>query len=144
MASVLLVKPDIALFADPGPSRVVVPHLVAAPRTRRREKVPVRFEGFDAPVSFRGEARTRSYTLTCRYVHDEHAQMKALIDLLESAEDAPDDRLQLRTSFFATSTFAGLDLYEVVVAGDVTETHLGGRAWDVSFVVNTVDYTLEV
>ena len=40
MASVLLVKPDIALFADPGPSRVVVPHLVAAPRTRRNDPCP--------------------------------------------------------------------------------------------------------
>lgn len=140
MATVYLAKPDIALFADPGATLVVIPHLVAAPRTRTREQASVRFEGDEAPTTFRGEGRTRVYDLTARFGGDEHDDMLALIDLIEAAHDAPDGRLQLRTNFFDTP---GLNPFEVVTVSNVVEQHLGGKAWDVRFTATTTAHTIE-
>lgn len=140
MASVTLAKPDLALFADPAATRVVVPHLITATRTRRRELALVRFEGDAAPTPFRGAGASKTYEVTCRFGQDEHADMLALLDLLDLAMVAPDGRLQLRTAWYA----AGGDQYEVVVAGDVSEAPLKGRGWDIRFVATTVAHTLAV
>lgn len=141
MATVHLQKPDLALFSDPVNTRVIVPHMIAAPRTRRWEQASVRFEGDTAPTVFRGEGVGRSYGIVCRYSHVEHDDMAALLRLLESAHTAPDGRIQLRTNFFDAG---GLDRYEVVTVADVTETHVKARAWDVSFTATTVQHTLAV
>lgn len=138
MAQVFLRQPDLSLFADPT-VRVRIPHLIAAPRTRTREMVLVRFEGDSAPTSFRGEGGARSYELTCRYPSNRHVEMKELLDLLELAQDAPDSRLALRTHHFDVP---GLGPFEVVVAGDISETYASGRAWDVRFTASTVAYSL--
>lgn len=141
MASVLLAKPDLSLFADPE-TRVVLPHLIAAPRTRTTEKALVRFEGYQVPHAFRGEGRSRTYDLTCRYGSDEHEQLGDLLELLTTADDAPDGRLALRTNFW---TAPGLDLYEIIaITGDVQERQAGSAAWDIVFPVETVYGTLEV
>ncbi len=137
MARLLLPTPDLALFTDPSNTLVPVPHMIAAPRSRVRSKVLVDFEGDVSPTSFRGVSKRRTYDLTCRYAFNEHAQMGALVALLEHAEDVRDGRLQLRTNFFDVPY---LNPFEVVDAGDVTEQHLGGRAWDVTFPVTTVNY----
>lgn len=142
MAVVHLAKPDMALFSDPGSTLVQIPHLMAAPRTRHRRKVGVLFEGDNAPTTFRGASgrQHRSYRLTCRYTAAEHQQMWALVDLLETAESAPDGRLQLRLQHFLVD---GLQPFEVVTAGDVDEQRVDGRSWDVSFTVTTAQYSLE-
>lgn len=141
MASVVLAKPDLSLFVDPE-ARVVLPHLIAAPRTRTTERALVRFEGYEVPHSFRGEGRSRTYDLTCRYGADEHDQIADLLGLLAAADDGADGRLALRTNFW---TAAGLDLYEIIaVTGDVQERQVGGTAWDIVFPVETVYGTLEV
>lgn len=141
MASVILTRSDLALFSDPGNTRVVIPHLIAAPRTRNREQATVRFEGDEYDTVFRGQGRSRTYDLTCRYGQLEHGEMAQLVELLEDAHDAPDGRLQLRTHFFDVP---GLQPYEVVTVGQFTEQHLGAKAWDVKFSATTVQHTIAV
>lgn len=141
MASVVLAKPDLALFSNPE-VRVVLPHLIAAPRTRTTDRALVRFEGYEAPHAFRGEGRVRDYDLTCRYGADEHDDILELLQVLAAADAAADGRLALRTNFF---TVAGLDLYEIIsITGDVEERDIGRAAWDVRFPVRTVNGTIEV
>lgn len=141
MAVVHLAKPDLALFADPGSTLVQIPHLMVATRTRTRAKAGVLFEGDSAPTWFRGASgkAQRSYALQCRYSAREHDEMWALLDLLEMAEIAADGRLQLRLNHFDVPD---LQSFEVVHASDVTEPHVSGRVWDVTFTVTTAQYSL--
>ena len=142
MAHVTLSVADIALFADPEATRVEIPHLRVASPTRRYDQTTVRFEGDAEPTAFRGEGHTKSHEVVCRYVYHEHDQMLALLDLLDDAFAAPDCRLQLRT---VRSDTAGMDpLIVATLASDVPEAPLGGRAWDITFTLQQVDYTLSV
>lgn len=141
MAGVTLALPDLALFSDPAGTRVEIPHLTSAPRTRKRDLVLVRFEGDPEATPFRGEGSTRVYDVTCRYSRYEASAMDDLLALLDLAHTAPDGRLQLRTAWYVG---AGMDAYEVIVAGDVSETPLPGRAWDVKFTATVVASTVAV
>lgn len=142
MATVVLNKPDIALFADPGSTIIVIPHLIAAPRSRSFEQASVRFEGDDDVTTFRGEGRHRSHELVARFAADQHTDMLALVDLFETAHQAADGRLQLRTNFFNETP--GLQPYEVVTVAKFAEQRAGGRVWDVRFTAESAAFTIEV
>lgn len=143
MASVVLGQADIALFADPGPTRVVIPYLTSMPRTRGRDKVFVRYLGDDYPTATRGKGRSGTFALSCRFGVHEHTDLLALLTLLdETAPSAPDSRLLLRTHI---GLAAGLDAaVGVEVEGDITETPLGAGAVDVTFTVRIVQHSFEV
>lgn len=142
MASVTLPLPDLALFADVEATRVQVPHLVAADRTRGQSVALVTFEGDQHPTPFRGEARSLRYSMTARFGADDHDDMAALLQLLELAQDAPDGRIQYRPAYFAETPW--LQPLEVVTVTDLAERHLGRRAWDVVIGVERVAFTVEV
>ena len=142
MAYVTLTVPDIALFSDPAGTRVEIPHLRVWTPTRRYDGTTVLFEGDAEPTSFRGRGRTKSHQVTCRYVYHEHAQMLALLALLDAAHDDAVGWLQLRTN---RSDSEGMDpLVVAALASEVPEAPLGGKAWDITFTLQQVAYSLEV
>ncbi len=127
------------LLADPAGTLVAIPHLVGGTRAGDAEVARVRFEGDVYETEFGGEGRSVTYSLTARYAFNEHAQWKALRGLLEAARTSPDRRLGLRTR---AGQVPGLDDFTVVTVSNVTETPLGGQAWDVSFTASAVQHEL--
>lgn len=141
MPSVILANADLALFSDPNGTRVVLPRVKAQARNRSFQQTVVQFEGDSQPTQFRGVARPRSYGMTARFLSAEHSTMNSLLALFESAFDAADGRLLLRTNAFLVT---GLNPIEAIVAADVAETPVGGQAWDVSWTAQTVKFSLAV
>lgn len=141
MPAIELTQADIALFADPDTTRVILPRVTALQRTRTFDQAFVRFEGDQHPTPFRGEGRPRTIPVTCRFLDSEHATAAALIALFEAAQDAPDPRILIRVP---VGLVADLNAIEVVTVSEVTETLVDGRAIDVAFTANTVAYTIEV
>lgn len=143
MASVALGRADLALFSEPGTTRVVIPTLYAMAQRRGRARAFVQFEGDDYPTAFHGTSRTRAFDLTCRFASDEHAEMLALLDLVdETAPGSPDPRLLLRTHI---GLAAGLNpSVAVELTSEVTESPLGAGVFDVVFSVQVVQHSFEV
>ena len=142
MAQVQLGQADIALLSNPGATRVLIPHLVSAPRRRSRVGTTVLFAGDDYPTPFRGTGRAMTLDLTARFGPTEHETMLDLVELLDVvAAEAPDSRLLLRTHY---ALAAGLDLAVAVVVFDVVDTPLGAGAFDVSFTATVVEHTFAV
>lgn len=142
MAVVTLDRADLALFSDPASTRVVIPRLTGMPQRRGRAGTTVRFEGDTDPTAFRGEGRTRTYDLTCRYAPDEHEQMAVLLELIdEVAPAAVDHRLLLRTH---VGLVARLDPAVAVEVFDVNVTPGGAGLFDVQFTAQVVQHTFAV
>lgn len=141
MASVELAKPDMSLFSDMAGTRVVLPRMTGQTRTRTFETALVRFEGDEAPTPFRGGGAGRAYNLMVRYSGKEHAQMAALLNLFRQAHDAVDGRIALRTNAYQV---ADLQPFEVVSVDSISETPIGGLAWEVSWVATAVQFSIEV
>lgn len=142
MASVVLGKADIALFADPT-VRVVIPTLMAMTQRRSRARTLVTFAGDQYPTAFHGTSRSRAFDLTCRFGEHQQQTMLALLQLLdETAPSSGDTRLLLRTHVALT---AGLNpAVAVELTSDITETPLGAGAFDVLFSVQVVEHTFAV
>lgn len=143
MASVDLGRADLALFSDPGSTRVIIPTLLAMSQRRSRAKAFVTFEGDEYPTAFHGTARSRAFDLTCRFSSEEHATMLALIDLVdEVSPSAGDTRLLLRTHI---GLAPGLNpSVAVELTSEVTEAPLGAGNVDVSFSVQVVQFSFAV
>ena len=121
---------------------LALPRLTGLERTRQRESTLVQFAGDTLPTSFRGEAGSRTWTLTCQYLDGEHAKYLALLDLLERAQDDVDDRLLLRTY---VGQVAGLDGAHIVTVPEWTQTPGdGGLTWSVTFTATAVAGSLAV
>lgn len=129
MARLELQHADLALYADLS-DRVTLTRLTGMERSRDLAGTTVLFEGDTDPTPFRGQGLGRTYNLSVAFGVDEHADMVALLSLLERAHQAPDGRLLLRTHI---GTVAGLDPATVVSVFGVTESPLGGRGWQVRF-----------
>lgn len=142
MASVQLSRAELSLLSDPAGTRVVIPSLVSMPISRGRDRVAVRFLGDAHPTGFHGEGRDHTYALSCRYARAQHAELLALIELLdEIAPAATDPRLLLRTHW---SLAAGLDVAVAVeLTGSLSVTP-DAPAVDVSFTVQVVEHTFAV
>lgn len=134
-------RADIALWSNVAGTRLVIPALQVLTPSRRYEQTLVRFEGDVDRTAFRGEGRSRSYQLTARYTQAEHEDLAALLALFDAAHDDVDGRLALRTH---VGSAAGLNPLEAVVVSDVSAPWSRGLASDVSFVAETVAYTLAV
>lgn len=143
MASVELGRADLALFSDPGSSRVVIPTLLAMSQRRSRARAFVTFEGDEYPTTFHGTSRSRTFDLTCRYSSTQHDQMLALINLVDEVSPAAGDtRLLLRTHIGLAS---GLNpSVAVEVTSDITEAPIGAGNIDLTFSVQVVAHTFEV
>lgn len=140
MTAVVLGKADIALWSDPGATRVVIPHLGGAARNLGTSGAVVQFEGDDYPTPFRGTSRSATYDLTCRYGAHEHDQLLALVRLLdEVAPAAPDSRLMLRTH---VGQVAGLDPVVAVVVFAVPPVPARGLVVDLQFQATVVQSTV--
>ena len=142
VASTDLGKAELALWSDPVGTRIVIPHLVAMPITRLRDRVAVRFLGDQFPTGFHSEGRDHNYALSSIYGRDEHAELLDLTDLLdEIAPAAVDRRLLLRTHW---SLAPGLDVAVAVeVTGPLTVTP-DSPAVAVTFTVQVVQHTFVV
>ena len=144
MAVVYLNRAILSLFADPS-VQCVIPHLMALPSTAGRDKVFIRFVGDSYPTVFRGQGRSATYALTCRYGPDNSADLLALLVLLnETSPSLSDSRLLLRTHIGLTS---GLDVAVAVeVEGDVSRNPLAEApgSVDVTFTVRVVEHTFAV
>lgn len=145
MAAVQLGNAHIGLFGDTA-VQVVIPHLMAMPSTAGRNKAFILFDGDDYPTAFRGQGRSGTFSLSCRYGPDEAADLLALVDLIDvTAPSMPDARLLLRTHI---GLAAGLDVAVAVeVEGDLTRTPVPEGApgtVDVSFTVRIVEHTFAV
>jgi hypothetical protein len=138
MVAVDLGRAEVALFSDPS-MRVAIPHLVAMPRRRTTFGTTVLFAGDTYPTPFRGEGRTQTFDLTCRYGRDDHPDMLALLTLLDvTAPGSPDSRLLLRTHI---GLVPGLDVAVGVVVFDVAETPAGAGVVDVTFTATVVEHS---
>jgi hypothetical protein len=140
MSAVSLGKADLALFSDLT-QRVTVPHLLASPQSRGYAGTTVQFAGDTLPTPFRGTTRRKSWAMTARYLRTEQAGLLALIQLVETAADAPDSRLLLRTHY---GQAAGLDESVAVVIFNLEPAAQMGLYADLSFTAEAVQYTLEV
>lgn len=139
MASVQLGRAELSLWSDPGASRVVIPSLMSMPISRGRDRTAVRFLGDDFPTGFHSEGRDHTYALSCRYPRAMHAELLALVDLLdEVAPAAVDKRLLLRTHW---SLAAGLDVAVAVELTGPLSVTPDAPAVEVSFTVQVVEHT---
>lgn len=144
MSTVDLGRADLALFSDPVATRVVIPALTAIPARRSRAGTLVQFEGDKFPTGFRGTARSWTFDLTCRFTADQHAELLALLTLIdETAPDSPDSRLLLRTHL---GLAPGLNSTVAVQVFDVAPTPAadGPGVFDVQFTATVVNHTLAV
>lgn len=141
MASVVLGRAVLALFADPA-TAVVIPSLMAAPYALGRDRTSVRFAGDEYPTGFRGEGRQFTFTLTCRYSRKQHAELLALQQLIDvQAAALPDPRLLLRTHF---GLAAGLDVAVAVELTGPLQVTPGAAVTDVTFPVEVVQHSFAV
>lgn len=141
MASVVLGRAVLALFADPA-TAVVIPSLMAAPYTLGRDRTSVRFAGDEYPTGFRGEGRSRTYTLTCRYPRARYDELLALLHLVDVlAPASPDPRMFLRTHF---GLAVGLDVAVAVEPTGPLQVTPGAAVTDVTFPVEVVQHSFAV
>jgi hypothetical protein len=138
--SLALNRARIGLWSDPS-SQIAIPHLKGMPVTRGYAGTLVQFVGDDYSTGFRGQAKTKSYAMTCRYLKAEQAQLVALINLFETAHSAPDPRLLLRTH---PGQVAGLNESVAVQVFDPVATPGDGLVWDLTFTAQVVNYTFAV
>lgn len=138
MATVVLRGADLALLSDPVNVRVTLPHLIAAPRAIRYAGTLVTFAGDTLPTAFRGTSQSRSWQMTCVFGHAEHAQLRALVDLLDRAAVAADSRLLLRTHIGAVG---GLDPLSAVAVFGYDATPEAGAIARVQFTADAVAWT---
>lgn len=140
MTTLLLTAADIALFSDPVPTRVEIPHLVVADPVERDDATLVHLEGLDWPVAYWSPHLDGEISCVARFPHTEHAAAIALIDLFRTARNSADRRLQLRTNH---GLVAGWDDLLVGIVNEIPRQHLMGQAWDLPFTLRRVHYTLE-
>lgn len=140
MASVLLPKADLALFSDLT-KRTVIPFLMSSAPERSYAGVGVRFAGDAFATPFRGEGRTKSWNLTCRYIKTDQARLLELLDLIELAANSPDSRLFLRTHY---GQVPGLNEAIAVQILNIQPVPQVGLYYDVSFTAQAVNFTLAV
>lgn len=141
MGAVTLAKPDIGLYADFADTRVEIPHLIVAHPSEEHDETLVTFLPADDaahanPTAFRGTGRLGTMQITCRSTHQEHGDLLALLDLLRTARQAVDGRLQLRPNH---GLVAGFDELLIVTVSTWSRPHVLGRAWDLTFTATEVD-----
>ncbi len=132
-------RADLALLRDPNGTRVVIPSLFAMATPWRQEKVFVRFDGDTFPTAFHGEGQETTFPLGCLYPRARHADLAALLHLLQVlAPASPDPRLLLRTH---AGLAPGLNpAVAVEVDGDVTPVWTA-PAVTVQFTVRVVEHS---
>lgn len=138
MASVSLGRADLALLADPGSTKIVIPYLIAMSVPWSQDKTFVRFVGDTHSVAFRGEGQDLTFVLSCMFARKNHDELASFLRLLQVvAPAAPDSRLLLRTH---VGLAAGLnDAVAVEVDGPVTPTW-SAPAVTVALTVRVVEY----
>ena len=137
MALIVLKGSDLSLLADPVPTRVPIPHLIAAPLAIRYDGTTVRFAGDELPTAFLGEGGGVERQLTCLYGGSEQNSLAALLGLLETAHRHPDPRLLLRTHI---GTVAGFDPAMAVVCLGVDVTPQRGQIVQAQLTVSAVQW----
>lgn len=140
MVMVTLAQPDLALLADLD-VRVALPHLLTAPLSRAYGGALVTFAGDSAPTAFRSTGRAVTLPLTCRYARHEHAQLAALLDLLDAAAAAPDGRLLFRPHY---GQVGRLNEPIIGVVFGVDPTPAPGGVVDVAFTLQQTAGTVGV
>jgi hypothetical protein len=140
VTAVVLAKADLALFADLT-QRVQIPRLTASAPARKYAGATVQFAGDQYPTPFRGTTRAKSWAFTARYMAADQALMLSLISLIETAADAPDSRLLLRTHY---GQAVGLDEATAVIVLEVDPAPQMGLYADLSFTCEACQFTLEV
>ena len=137
MALVVLTGSDLSLLADPIPTRVPIPHLIAAPLSIRYDGTAVRFAGDELPTGFMGEGSGIERQLTCLYGGTEQNELAALLGLLETARRHPDPRMILRTHI---GQVAGFDPAMAVVCYGAEVTPQRGQIVQVALTVSAVQW----
>lgn len=137
-AAVVLGRCDLALLSDLS-QRVTIPHLTAAPQSRKYPGVTVQFAGDTFPTAFRGASRAKSWAMTAMYMQREQDRLQALLTLVEVAADLPDSRLLLRTNYGQS---IGLDDSAAVVIFEIDPAPQMGLYANVSFTCEAVEFTL--
>lgn len=138
--AVTLTNAWIGLWTTPA-TQLSIPRLTGAPLTIGYAGTTVQFVGDDYPTGFRGQAKSKSYAMTARFMKDEQDQMLDLLNLFDSAHAAADSRLLLRTH---VGQVAGLDESVAVQVFGATPTPAMGLYYDVSFTAQVVQSTFGV
>lgn len=138
MTSVVLGNAELALISDLANQRVTIPHLTAITPGPTYAGTTVLFAGDVYDTPFRGLSKSKQWPLTARYRKDEHAQMVALLDLIDLAASSPDSRLLLRTHY---GLVAGIDEALAVVIFAVQPVPQMGQYFDVSFTAKAVNWS---
>lgn len=142
MSELVLARSDIGRFVDFEATRVELPRLYAQALTRAFDVSFEVFEEVEAPAlptPFTGPGGSRSWALTVRYFADEHAEMRALQQLVAAAHASPDPRLLLRPNTFLDADLNAVEV--VVVAGDAL-VPVEGQIWDFTCTATAVVYTV--